>query len=55
MSIVEVDARLFRIRELVRSGEAEQIRKEAGISRPRIAEAVGVSVAVVANWEAFHT
>lgn len=42
---------LAAVRAAVRSGLAERIRREAGVSRGEIAEAIGVSYDAVRLWE----
>lgn len=43
--------RLSRIRRLIRSGEAREIRESACISRQEIASALGVRVQAIGTWE----
>jgi DNA-binding transcriptional regulator YiaG len=42
---------LVEARQLASSGEARQIRQQAGLSLAEIAEAVGVGRATVYRWE----
>lgn len=48
---VEEVARLAKLRGMLRSGEAERIRKRAGIMRSEAAGACGVRESTVWRWE----
>lgn len=49
---IEEVQELARVRRLLRSGQAQLIRREADVSQGDVARALGVAPATVSRWEA---
>lgn len=50
--MIEEAQALTRVRRLLRSGQAQLIRLEAGLSQGEVARLLGVEPATVSRWEA---
>ena len=50
MSLADLE-KLSAVREFYASGEAQRIREELRLSRVEVAEALGVKLATLTNWE----
>jgi DNA-binding transcriptional regulator YiaG len=51
-AVIEEVQELARVRRLLRSGQAQLIRREADVSQGDVARALGVAPATVSRWEA---